>query len=133
MAEAPNPALRAEAWTALAVLRTGLWLLPFRFWRGRFVEVLHEPAPPAPAQISLALTAADAVSRAARFVPNATCLVQALALRWMLRRRGVGCALRVGVSRSQRGEFEAHAWIECGGRLLIGAEPAPRFTPLSRQ
>jgi hypothetical protein len=133
MTEAPNLALRAEAWTALAVLRAALWLLPFKFYRDRFVDVLHKPEPPAPAQLSLALRATRAVAQAARFVPRATCLVQALALRWMLRRRGIGCEFRVGASRSEYGEFEAHAWIECGGKLLIGAEPAPRFTPLTRK
>lgn len=133
MADKPSLALRAEAWTALAVLRAGLWVAPFRLWRDRFAGVLSEPAAPAPEELAVARRMTQAVAQAARRVPRATCLVQALALRWMLRRRDIGCDLRVGVSRSERGEFEAHAWIECGGELLIGGGPAARFTPLTRQ
>lgn len=133
MADRPSLVLRGEAWTALAVLRAGLWLAPFRLWRDRFAGLLCEAAVPAPEERAEARRMTQAVAQAARRVPRATCLVQALALRWMLRRRGISCDLRVGVSRSERGEFEAHAWIECGGELLIGGGPAARFTPLRKQ
>ncbi len=57
----------------------------------------------------------------ARFGP-ATCLVQALAGDAMLRRRGVTSILRIGV-RVAEGDptpFEAHAWVECEGAVVIG-------------
>ena len=60
-----------------------------------------------------------AVDRAGRYVPGGTCLPKSLALAWMLRRRGVSAAVRIGVRTA--GGFEAHAWVEVEGVAL----PAP--------
>jgi len=72
-----------------------------------------------------------AVTVASRYVPKATCLTQALATQVLLARRGHSVHLRIGVARSETGEFQAHAWVECYGRVVIGGADAPvRFTPL---
>lgn len=131
MLESPNFALRLEALFTVTALRAALWLLPFRWWRGRLALILNRPPAPAPGDMAPSFLAARAVESVSRFVPNASCLVQALALRRMLDRRGTVCDLRLGVTRSKRGDFEAHAWIESGGRILIGAGPAARFKPLA--
>lgn len=131
MTERPSFALRLEAFLTVTALRAALWLMPFGWWRGRLTRMLKRPPGPAGGELAQATLAANAVERAARFVPHASCLVQALALRRMLERRGAACDLRLGVARSRRGDFEAHAWIECGGKILIGAGPAPRFKPLA--
>jgi hypothetical protein len=68
--------------------------------------------------------AAAAIDRAGRYVPGGTCLSNAIALTWMLRRRGVDAAVRIGVKRA--GGFEAHAWVECDG--LPSAAHSSRFT-----
>ena len=81
---------------------------------------------------------AHAVSRAARLVPRASCLTQALTLQRVLARRGQACSLLLGVDRrapsssgapmrSKKG-VEAHAWIEWHGRVLIGGDIS-RWTP----
>jgi hypothetical protein len=131
MTERPSLALRLEAFLTVTALRAALWLMPFRWWRGRLTRMLNRPPGPVRGDLALASLAAGAVERAARLVPRASCLVQALALRRMLERRGAACDLRLGVARSRRGDFEAHAWIESGGKILIGAGPAPRFKPLA--
>ena len=46
-----------------------------------------------------------------------TCLSRSVTFWWLLRRRGVRSDLRIGV-RKQKGEFEAHAWVECDGIVL---------------
>jgi hypothetical protein len=65
-----------------------------------------------------------AIRRASRrglFRP--TCLVEAVALRDLLRLRGVqGASIRIGV-RSGQTEIEAHAWVRWRGRIL-GDDPA---------
>jgi len=60
-----------------------------------------------------------AVSRAHRFgVFRPKCLVRALAIQRMLRRRGIVTSrLQIGV-RTLEGRFEAHAWVELGGAIL---------------
>lgn len=46
-----------------------------------------------------------------------TCLVQSLALRRMLTRRGIASRLNLGAARDPRG-FRAHAWLEVDGESL---------------
>lgn len=66
---------------------------------------------------------------ARRLPRRPTCLAQALAVRWMLRRRGIATRLRFGV-RLAEGAFAAHAWLECAGRIVGPAHVTETFTPL---
>ena len=52
-----------------------------------------------------------------------TCLVEALAAEWMLRRRGHRPALKIGVRRGAEAGLDAHAWVECSGAVVIGRAP----------
>lgn len=61
---------------------------------------------------------------------NALCLPRALAALAMLRRRGIDSRLCLGVARSG-GELAAHAWVEAGGRTVVGGEEARDFTRLA--
>ena len=63
-----------------------------------------------------------AVSKVSRLVPMASCLTQAMSVRWLLRREGIGCQLRIGVKRDEAGTFQAHAWIEHAGHVVIGGQ-----------
>ena len=61
------------------------------------------------------------------FSPN--CLVQSLALRAMLLRRGIDPDLRIG-ARQEPGKFEAHAWLEFNDTVLNDASGEHHhFTP----
>jgi Transglutaminase-like superfamily len=60
-----------------------------------------------------------AVSRVARVLPHEpTCLRQAIATRWMLRRRGIDCEAHLGIVSTE--PFEAHAWVTVGGVVVQG-------------
>jgi len=48
---------------------------------------------------------------------RATCLQRSLLFWWLLRRCGIASDLRIGVRRPDGG-FQAHAWVECGGKVL---------------
>jgi hypothetical protein len=63
-----------------------------------------------------------AIARVARRgVIRAACLPRALALEWMLRRRGIhGARICLGAAM-MGGVFSAHAWVELGGTALDGA------------
>jgi hypothetical protein len=71
------------------------------------------------AEIRAHLAASD---RAARYVPGAACLSQALGLTWVLRGAGVPAEIRLGV-RTRPG-LAAHAWVERDGVALTGARDA---------
>ncbi|MBD1855910.1 MULTISPECIES: lasso peptide biosynthesis B2 protein [Leptolyngbya] len=47
----------------------------------------------------------------------ANCLKRSLVLWYLLRCQGIASELRIGVRREQ-GEFQAHAWVECQGKIL---------------
>jgi hypothetical protein len=50
----------------------------------------------------------------------------------MLRRLGVDTALRIGVSRARTSPVDAHAWIECGEEVVVGAiDGLDDYSPLS--
>jgi hypothetical protein len=48
---------------------------------------------------------------------EAACLSESLVLWWLLRSRGIGADLRLGV-RTILGPFESHAWVEYKGAVL---------------
>jgi hypothetical protein len=101
----------------VVAMRLGLWLIPYRILRP-MVDVsprctpLPEDAQP-PAWIARYIVAIS------RYVPQATCLTQALAAHLLLRREGFEPQLQLGVARDA-GEFKAHAWVECNGVVVVG-------------
>ena len=71
---------------------------------------------------------ARAVARAAGRLPGESrCLPRAMALQWMLRRRGLGSVLHIGVlPGNARGSLDdLHAWVTRLGEVLIGADEKP--------
>jgi len=138
--------VRLGLWTM--PLRT-LQVLVARLGRGRYSPPMPMQGPnarankasdAAPAQVLGPAPGADeeaedaqgerelnwAVTRAARFVPGASCLTQALSLQVLLARRGLHSRLCIGVRKGAASAFEAHAWVERGGRVLIGGEDTAR-------
>jgi hypothetical protein len=123
------PADRKLAFAALALLaavRIALWTLSFERVT-RFVKISSVPRPvhrdSTPRQV------AWAVRLASRYLPRATCLPQALTTQILLSWHGHASRLHIGVALAQK--FEAHAWVECGGSVIIGeAERLHRFTQI---
>lgn len=73
-----------------------------------------------------------AVGAARRVVPWANCLPQALAAEALLARGGHPAELRIGVIKTGHGSLKAHAWVESGGRIVVGQlhEGLSQYTPL---
>lgn len=68
---------------------------------------------------------AFAIPRAAERVPwKATCLVQALAAKRWLGRMGIDSRLKLGARKTGEQALDAHAWLEAGGRVVVGGEIA---------
>jgi hypothetical protein len=110
----------------LCLARAAIWILPFRDvksaadrlsqahrTRGDFSE----------------LEIAWAIRVASRSVPGARCLAQALAAQVLLSWLGYASRLHIGVALED--QFEAHAWVECNGMVVVGgAEKITRYTPI---
>lgn len=60
-----------------------------------------------------------------------TCLVQAVAGKIMLERRGISHALVLGVRKDGDTQLQAHAWLQCGDRIVLGGRQAPHFTAVT--
>jgi hypothetical protein len=115
--------LIVEAAVLVALVWTGLRLLPFHQLR-RLLDRYAGPRQLSPPQTTALDRIPWAVDAAAnRCIFPATCLVRALVADAMLRRRGFATQLRVGVrlcgERTSR-VLEAHAWLECNDRVIIG-------------
>jgi hypothetical protein len=77
--------------------------------------------PPAAAELRQAERLAHLAAIAGRRgIVQARCLSQAMLVRALLRRRGLDAVLQVGV-RKDRGQFDAHAWVELEGHTLAQA------------
>jgi hypothetical protein len=118
------PALKATLVAEiLASYVTARWMMARREIRDIVLTTRSrlDQAPPAPGAPDTTVTAARlgyAVTRTLRKLPtDSRCLVQALVLSRMLSERGIPSTLIIG-ARSQP-EFEAHAWVEHGGRPVL--------------
>ena len=125
-----------EAAVLLILSRLLVDFVRFGRWRGALGRVM--PAGPAgrsddgcdaPDQHDRYLS--RVVDRAALRLPLACrCLPRAMALQWMLMRRGKRPILVIGVlPGDRRGKLDdLHAWVELGGEVLIGAIAEPYVT-----
>ena len=121
--------LLAKALVAVVAARLRLKLRPFRPGMGEArPRSVTKETQLSPERI------AWAVDRVSDRVGNATCLVRALAAHGMLGRHGFSSCVRIGVVAGERREkgssLVAHAWIELGGRILLGGPDVSRYTPL---
>jgi hypothetical protein len=119
--------LLLRAWRLEVVIRLGLWLLPFRSVRRRVASTRHRVGPATPAGTDQRIE--WAVTSAARYVPAATCLTQALAAKVLLNGAGRPARLTIGVER-HGDSVRAHAWVEGDGGVMIGDHDLERFTVL---
>lgn len=72
----------------------------------------------------------SAVERVSFRIPGASCLTQALSAHMLLWKHGHPSSLCLGVARSDKGDFRAHAWLESEGRIVIGADGVAKLTRL---
>ena len=117
----PLPELRlfAAAAALLPLIRLLLLVAPFEAIHRRVRSARRAPAAP-PREDGTVASVVWSVAAAARRIPFATCLSQALAVQFLLARRGIESTLWLGARHTERGAFSAHAWVQCGGRFVIG-------------
>lgn len=122
--------LLLEAVVLLEAIKLGMLVLPFATVR-RLLTLAERPTVGGREAAHPAFVVARAVEVSSHHAPGLkTCLAQALAVRVMLVRRGHRAVLRIGVAKVTEGELEAHAWVESGGRIVIGGSEAGGFIPL---
>ena len=108
----------------VAGVRMLLWLLPFSRLVWLVERTALRSARVAPIRLleDTNIAIALAVTTAARYVPRATCLTQALAAQWLFAWFGHPTLLRIGVAKGNDKALRAHAWLESEGRVVVGGE-----------
>jgi len=126
--------LFVTAFLLLESINLGMRLLPFRVLLRLLPRGLKGPKKRQNKNRLSAEEIARIVEVASRRMPwLKTCLAQALAAQVLLTRRGYPALLRIGVARGDQGEFQAHAWVESRGKVLIGGgSELKRYAPLGR-
>jgi hypothetical protein len=123
--------LLIKAALLLEAIKLALRLLPFRVLRRLVAGAEKTPIGLRWVKGSSAEKVAWAVETASRNIPGEkTCLTQALTAQVLLTRRGHPALLHIGIVKNEEGEFQAHAWVECEGKVVIGGHELERYTPL---
>jgi len=123
--------VEAALFTALA--RMAILTLPFRWiapWLGRHAESTNDTTEasgsPVPHRVGWA------VKVASLHTPwQSKCLVQAIAARLMLGRRGMAGTIYLGLAKDPDGQMKAHAWLRSGDTIITGRGGMFGFTVLS--
>ncbi|MGA7626113.1 MAG: lasso peptide biosynthesis B2 protein [Candidatus Acidiferrales bacterium] len=122
-----------EAAGVLLATRVVFQLAGFRRWQRALGFFTPSTKTTGPARAASDGESARVIARmeaaAARNIfVRANCLEQSLVLWWLLRRRGIDAALRIG-GRKESGQFEAHAWVELNGVVLGSNQEHRHFVP----
>jgi hypothetical protein len=116
----------------LVVVRLGLWLLPFDTLQRVLISISEGPAKLRDTDHVSVGEVTWAVEKAGRFMPRAaTCLSLALTAQVLLLRRGHEAVVHIGVAKGGAEQFLAHAWVESGGKIVIGDHELERYTPMA--
>ena len=119
--------LLLKALVVLTVYKCLLLIVPFN----RFVKAppgpVQSPAIPSDKELSDTVWAITVVSR--QRLLGFTCLVQALAAKWLLKKYPA-VALRIGVRKNERDDFSAHAWVVYNDRTILGGQTTEVFRPI---
>ncbi|HMQ50878.1 MAG TPA: lasso peptide biosynthesis B2 protein [Anaerolineae bacterium] len=128
----PDQGLLIQAMLGLTVVTLGLRLLPWLTLQRLLLKLANRVTRGEPAQRPSPHRLGWAIRVASRYVPQATCLPQALMAQFLLHQWAYSADLRIGVTKNKDEKLEAHAWVICGDEIISGAGGDPdRFKPLS--
>lgn len=129
----PNLLLLTEGMVYLTVATLANRLTPFRYLALTLGARQREvPETCSARDANLGLRVSRGIQVAANRLPwHTSCLVRAMAAKWMLRRRGVASTLYLGARHSGSG-LAAHAWLRTGPAIVTGgAEESTLYPPVA--
>ena len=106
----------AHCLVVVAAVRLGLTLSSYNRVRGLVTRLDASND----ADIADLRRVAWGVAAAARFVPGASCLTQALAGQYLLARQGNASKITIGIERDSGPQLKAHAWLMSGHHIVLG-------------
>ena len=117
----PEKILALESLFWVTVVRVMIWIFPFSFAQKRVQKIATYLSPDEldkvhKVRIERIRMMIVVISR---YIPRATCLVQAMAGHIIFSRYGYNTIIKIGVL-NEDGVFEAHAWLEHSGNVVLG-------------
>lgn len=110
----PDKKLLIKTLLLMFKIRVMVWILPFSRIQNTLPQV-------SPIKKNTSLNKLVwAVKVTSHYLPRTTCLTNALTGHSLLSQHGYPSMVKIGVGRSAKGEFEAHAWLEHKGEVVIG-------------
>ncbi|KAA0989420.1 lasso peptide biosynthesis B2 protein [Dyadobacter aurulentus] len=118
----PGKLTFVTAAVSLLLIRVGLAVLPFSMFRKVFHWLTQSNANKemSKAEIDQAVWAVDTAANLLPF--ELLCLPRALATKYLLRKLAA-LTLEIGIEINPNKAFEAHAWVERNGTIIIGHWP----------
>lgn len=110
-------AIEALFW--VIVIRLMVWIFPFKFVQKSVQKIANYFLSSDNVHIVSISSLRVIIVVVSRYVPRATCLVQAMAGYILFSKYGYTTSIKIGVL-DQNGEFEAHAWLENGNSVVLG-------------
>jgi hypothetical protein len=104
-----------------------LLLLPYKYMK-HFLGVYNKAGEESTADIREIRKISVYIRRIGNRLPwECTCLVNALAAKIMLRKRGVPATVYFGMARGEKKELIAHAWVKSGDFLVTGKDEGHEY------
>lgn len=110
--------IKALFW--VIVIRLFIWISPFSVVKKRVQKITIRSSNSNTSSLVTIPMIRSMVMSASRYVPRSTCLVRALAGYILFSEYGYTTQIKIGVS-NEKGQFEAHAWLEKGDCVVFGA------------
>ena len=123
-----------EALFYLGLARLALLTVPFKYIAPHLGQQMEQKdiqkSSLSPSGIARQIAwAVDVMSR--RTPWESACLAQAIAGKFMLKRRSLTSWLYLGTKKDDADKFIAHAWLQSGNEILLGGAGSESFTALS--
>lgn len=121
--------LFVKALTISLLVKIVVKIFPLRWYR----KYLQSEGLPAmlPENEDTIIKITRAVHRCSRYAPWPTrCLVDAITAKILLRQKGIGSTLFLGVNK-ESSNLSAHAWLMCGEKFITGRKGHQKFVVVS--
>lgn len=117
----PEKILALESLFWVILIRVMIWVFPFSFVQKRVQIIANYLSPDELDKIPTVKMKRIRMMIViiSRYIPWATCLVQAMAGHILFSRYGYNTIIKIGVL-NEDGVFEAHAWLEKNGDVVLG-------------
>lgn len=122
-----------EAFFYLSVSRLLIFFFSFKYVAKNLGEPMKESLQEASEEkLFLSKNIGRMVKKASSYSPfRSLCFEQALATKFMLKRRGIPCTIYFGVAQSTDIALKAHSWTRVGDRYITGEKGRENYQIIS--